>query len=47
MTSEWMKVMLEEIARKKADAEQAQIEQRRRCEEQAAQPPPANGPPKG
>ncbi|MGO9514621.1 MAG: hypothetical protein ACLP2F_13420 [Steroidobacteraceae bacterium] len=47
MTSEWMKVMLEEIARKKADAEQAQIEQRRRSEEQAAQPPPANGPPKG
>jgi len=47
MTSEWMKVMLEEIARKKADAEQAQIEQRRRSEEQAAQPPPASGPPKG
>jgi len=36
--SEWMKVMLEEIARKKAEAEQAQIEQRRRLEEQAAQP---------
>jgi hypothetical protein len=47
MTSEWMKVMLEEIARKKADAEQAQIEQRRRSEEQAAQPPPARSPPKG
>ena len=27
MTSEWMKVMLEEIARKKSEAEQAQIEQ--------------------
>jgi hypothetical protein len=40
MTSEWMKVMLEEVARKKADAEQAQLEQQRRCEEQPAQPPP-------
>ena len=30
MISEWMKVMLEEIARKKADAEQAQLEQQRR-----------------
>jgi hypothetical protein len=38
MMSEWMKVMLEEIARKKEDAEQAKIEQRRR-EEQAATPP--------
>jgi len=38
--SEWMKVMLEEIARKKADVEQAQLEQRRRLDEQAAQPPP-------
>lgn len=46
MTSEWMKVMLEEIERKKADAEQAQIEQARRREEQAAQPP-APGPAKG
>ncbi len=27
MTSEWMKVMLEEIARKKAEAAQAQVEQ--------------------
>jgi len=27
MTSEWMKVMLEEIARKKSEAAQAQIEQ--------------------
>jgi hypothetical protein len=26
MTSEWMKVMLEEIARKKAESEQARIE---------------------
>jgi hypothetical protein len=30
MTSEWMKVMLEEIARKKAEAEQDQLEEQRR-----------------
>jgi hypothetical protein len=30
MTSEWMKVMLEEIARKKAEAEQAQAEEQQR-----------------
>jgi hypothetical protein len=30
MISEWMKVMLEEIARKKAEAEQAREEERRR-----------------
>ena len=41
MTSEWMKVMLEEIERKKADAEQARVEQARRREEQHAPPPPA------
>ncbi len=33
MTSEWMKVMLEEIERKKAEAEQARIEEERRAEE--------------
>jgi hypothetical protein len=38
--SEWMKVMLEEIARKKAEAEQALIEERRRCDEQIT--PPCN-----
>lgn len=32
MTSEWMKVMLEEIARKKAEAEQAQAEEQKREE---------------
>jgi hypothetical protein len=32
MTSEWMKVMLEEIARKKAEAEQAELEERQREE---------------
>jgi hypothetical protein len=33
MSSEWMIVMLEEIARKKAEAEQARIEEQRRREE--------------
>lgn len=46
MTSEWMKVMLEEVARKKADAEQAQLEQQRRREEEPLQPPP-DSPDKG
>ena len=36
MISEWMKVMLEEIARKKAEAEQSRIEEQTRIEEQAA-----------
>jgi hypothetical protein len=35
MTSEWMKVMLEEISRKKAEAEQARVEEQSRAEEQA------------
>jgi hypothetical protein len=30
MTSEWMKVMLDEIARKKAEAEDARLEDQRR-----------------
>ena len=30
MTSEWMKVMLEEIARKQAEAEQSRVEEERR-----------------
>jgi hypothetical protein len=34
--SEWMKVMLDEIARKKAEAEQDQIEYERRLAEQQA-----------
>jgi hypothetical protein len=33
MISEWMKVMLEEISRKKAEEEQRRIEERRRREE--------------
>ena len=34
MSSEWMKVMLEEISRKKAEAEQARIEDQTRAREQ-------------
>jgi hypothetical protein len=33
MISEWMKVMLEEISRKKAEEEQWRIEEQRRIEE--------------
>jgi hypothetical protein len=33
MVSEWLKVMLEEIARKKAEAEQWRAEEQRRREE--------------
>jgi hypothetical protein len=43
MTSEWMKVMLEEIERKLKDAEQAQIERARR-EEEALQKAPNEHP---
>jgi hypothetical protein len=35
MSSEWLKVMLEEIARKKAESEQARTEAQRRAEEAA------------
>jgi hypothetical protein len=35
MSSEWMKVMLEEISRKKAEAEQARMEEQARADEQA------------
>jgi hypothetical protein len=37
MMSEWMKVMLEEIERKRIDADQALLEQKRR-EQEAARP---------
>jgi hypothetical protein len=36
MSSEWLRVMLDEIARKKAQAEQARIEDERRRMEQDA-----------
>ncbi len=42
MMSEWMKVMLEEIARKRAEEEQARVELERRRSEQSA-PPAAPG----
>jgi hypothetical protein len=35
MISEWMKVMLEEISRKKAEAEQDRAEEQARADEQA------------
>ena len=38
MISEWMKVMLEEIARKKAEAEQARVEEQQRAKEHSATP---------
>jgi len=38
--SEWLTVMLEEIARQRADAEQAHAEQLRRREEHGAQAAP-------
>jgi hypothetical protein len=34
MISEWMRVMLEEISRKKAEEEQWRIEEQRRIEDQ-------------
>jgi hypothetical protein len=46
MTSEWLKVMLEEIERKRVDADQAQLEQKRR-EEEAARPAQPAALPKG
>ena len=46
MMSEWMKVMLEEIERKRVDADQALLEQKRR-EEEAAPPPQPVDRPKG
>jgi len=39
MTTEWLKVMLEEVARKKAEAEQAEAERLRRAEESVQSTP--------
>lgn len=39
MSSEWMKVMLDEIARKKIEAEQDRLELERRRVEREATPP--------
>jgi hypothetical protein len=41
--SEWMKVMLEEISRKKEDLEQARLEERRREQPQHEQPQGEDG----
>jgi len=38
MISEWMRVMLEEIARKKTEAEQARAEELRRAQEHRSAP---------
>lgn len=45
MSSEWLKVMLEEIARKQAEARQEQLEAERRRREDAAEPPADPPPP--
>jgi hypothetical protein len=42
MMSEWLKVMLEEIERKRIDADQALLEQQRREQEAAAPGQPAD-----
>ncbi len=42
MTSDWLKVMLEEIARKRDDQERARAEQARR-EQEAAEAAPRTG----
>ena len=44
MISEWMKVMLEEISRKKAEAEQARAEQQLRDDERRREAPTAAPP---
>ena len=45
MTSEWMKVMLGEIERKKAEVEEARVEEERRARERAGTTIPAEAPP--
>jgi hypothetical protein len=41
MMSEWLRVMIEEIERKRQDSEQAELERSRRDQEAASgQPPP-------
>jgi len=42
MNSDWMKVMLDEIARKKAEADEARIELERRRAEREIQPRPSS-----
>lgn len=38
MISEWMKIMLDEMARKKAEAEQARLERDSRLEDRGQRP---------
>jgi hypothetical protein len=45
VSGEWMKIMLEEIARKKEEVEQARIEERRREQPQREQPQRQDGHP--
>jgi hypothetical protein len=45
--SEWLKIMLEEIARKQQEAEQQAAEQQRRSEENPQAPAPAPAGPRG
>jgi hypothetical protein len=47
MMSEWLRVMLEEIERKRQDSEQAELEQSRRDQEAAGGQPPPMERPKG
>ena len=44
MSSEWLKVMLDEIARKKAEAAEALVELERRRADAAAPPAPGGRP---
>ena len=46
MISEWMRVMLEEIARKKAESEQARVEEQQRAKENGATPEAVREPPR-
>lgn len=47
MSSEWMRVMLDEIARKRAEAEQARLELERRRAEHDALPAAKSAVPPG
>jgi hypothetical protein len=47
MMSEWLKLMLEEVARKQAEAEQAEAEQRRRLAENSPPLRPCDDPAQG
>jgi hypothetical protein len=44
MISEWMKVMLEEISRKKAEAEQARVDEQTAADERRTREQPGRAP---